>query len=196
MIQTEVLILGCGIAGATAALRLARNPKRRVIVITREGDPQESNTRYAQGGIVARGPDDSADSLTADILAAGAGASSPRAARILAEEGPALVREILFEEAGVPFDRDGRGETAWGKEAAHSHRRIAHVGDGTGRAIMVALVKALRRCAGVTIATGKTAVDLITSPHHSLDPLAAYRPIACHGAYVLDRGTGAVHRHV
>jgi L-aspartate oxidase len=196
VIESDVLVIGCGIAGATTALRLARGGARRVTVLTREDDPHESNSRYAQGGIIGRGPGDSADSLTADILAAGAGASSPRAARILAEEGPALVRELLVEEAGVPFDRDERGETAWGKEAAHSHRRIAHVGDGTGRAIMVGLVKALRRCPSVTIATGTTAVDLITSPHHSLDPLAAYRPIACHGAYVLDRATGAVHRHV
>ena len=82
MIQTEVLVLGCGIAGATAALRLARDPDRRIIVITRDPDPRESNTRYAQGGIVARGPDDSHAALEADILAAGAGAvsgSSPNA---------------------------------------------------------------------------------------------------------------------
>ena len=81
MIQTEVLVLGCGIAGATTALRLARNPQRNVIVVTREPDPQESNTRYAQGGIVSRGPDDSVESLVEDILAAGAGASYPKAAQ-------------------------------------------------------------------------------------------------------------------
>jgi L-aspartate oxidase len=86
--QTDVLIIGSGIAGATAALQLAGNPKRRITIVTRDPDAQESNTRYAQGGIVGRGPDDSADLLTADILAAGAGASLPKAARILAEEGP------------------------------------------------------------------------------------------------------------
>jgi len=71
-----VLVVGTGIAGATAALRLAGNPHRQVVLLTRDPDPEESNTRYAQGGIVSRGPDDSAESLVADILAAG-----PTAAR-------------------------------------------------------------------------------------------------------------------
>lgn len=88
MAETEVLIIGCGIAGATAALRLARNPERQITIITRASDPQESNTRYAQGGIIGRGIDDDPEILLADILAAGAGVSSPIAARILAEEGP------------------------------------------------------------------------------------------------------------
>src|ERR1051325_2944469 len=97
--ETEVLIIGCGIAGATAALRLARNPKRNITVITRADDPLESNTRYAQGGIIRRGPDDDAEMLLNDILAAGAGASSPHAARILAEEGPPLLHEVLETNA-------------------------------------------------------------------------------------------------
>ncbi len=70
-----------------------------------------------------------------DILAAGAGASLPNAARILAEEGPALLQKLLIGAAGIPFDRDADGEMEWGQEAAHSRRRILHVGDGTGRAI-------------------------------------------------------------
>ena len=92
MKTTDVLIIGSGIAGATAALKLAQNPQRRIILITREPDPHESNSRYAQGGIIGRGLDDSADLLVADILAAGAGASLPKAARILAEEGPGLLQ--------------------------------------------------------------------------------------------------------
>jgi L-aspartate oxidase len=195
MIEAEVLIIGCGIAGATTALRLARNPKRRVIVITRAHDAAESNTRYAQGGIVARGPDDTADLCVADVLAAGAGASSPRAARILAEEGPVLLNEILMETAGVPFDREPDGDLAWGQEAAHSRRRILHVGDGTGQAIIRGLISALLRCENVTLLPHATAVDLITFPHHSRDPLDAYRPISCHGAYVFDREEHSVHRY-
>lgn len=194
--QTDVLIIGCGIAGAATALQLAHDSQLHVTIITSAADPHESNTRYAQGGIVSCGPNDSADALLADILAAGAGSSSPHAARILAEEGPPLLREILIEMADIAFDRDTSGEPAWGQEAAHSHRRILHVGDNTGQAIISGLLAALRRFPHVKIVTEATAVDLITFPHHSLDPLAAYRPITCHGAYVFDRATRTVHHYM
>ena len=196
MHEAEVLIIGCGIAGATAALRLARNPKRRITVITRADDPHESNTRYAQGGIIGRGPDDNSELLLADILAAGAGVSSPHTARILAEEGPRLLSEILEKTAEVQFDRDSSGQPAWGKEAAHSRRRVLHVGDITGQAIMNGLIVALRRCPNITIESNSTAVDLITFPHHSRDPLDNYRPISCHGSYLFDRNERSVHRHL
>jgi glycine/D-amino acid oxidase-like deaminating enzyme len=67
MKTTDVLIIGSGIAGATAALKLARNPQRQIILITREPDPHESNSRYAQGGIISRGLDDSVELLVEDI---------------------------------------------------------------------------------------------------------------------------------
>ncbi|MEO8436261.1 MAG: L-aspartate oxidase [Pyrinomonadaceae bacterium] len=196
MTETEVLIIGCGIAGATAALRLARNPQRRITIVTRAEDPHESNTRYAQGGIIGQGPDDNAELLLADILAAGAGVSSPHAARILAEEGPPLLHEVLEETSGVVFDRDSQGQPVWGNEAAHSRRRILHVGDVTGQAIMNGLIAALRRCPNITIEPAATAVDLITFPHHSRDPLDNYQPISCHGCYLFDREQKGVHRYL
>ncbi len=194
MAETEVLIIGCGIAGATAALRLARNPRRQITIITRAPDPHESNTQYAQGGIIGRGLDDNPELLMNDILAAGAGVSSPTAARILAEEGPRVLHEVLEETAGVRFDSDATGEPLWGKEAAHSRRRILHVGDGTGAAIMKGLIAALGRYPNITIESNATAVDLITFPHHSRDPLDNYRPVTCHGAYMFNRENRAVHR--
>ncbi len=170
MKTTDVLIIGSGIAGATAALRLARNPQRRIVLITRAPDPRESNSRYAQGGIIGRGPDDSADLLVQDILAAGAGASLPQAARILAEEGPRLIQEILMGTAGINFDHASDGTLEYGQEAAHSRRRILHVGDGTGKAIMQGLAEVLKRLPNVELETNFTAVDLITYPHHSRQP--------------------------
>ncbi len=116
MKTTDVVIIGSGIAGATAALNLARNPQRHIILINRAPDPCESNSRYAQGGIIGRGPGDSPDLLVEDILAAGAGASLPRAASILAEEGPGLLKEVLVETAKVHFDEHGNGEPDWGQE--------------------------------------------------------------------------------
>jgi L-aspartate oxidase len=194
MKTTDVLIIGSGIAGSTAALRLAKNRERRIILITRDPDPEESNSRYAQGGIISRGPGDSAELLEQDILAAGAGASLPEAARILAEEGPALLDQLLLDGAGIAFDRDPEGDFAYGQEAAHSVRRILHVGDATGRAIMQGLAEQVRRQPNIELLTNATGVDLITFPHHSRNPLDTYQPVACHGAYVFDRDGKAVHR--
>jgi len=196
MANTEVLIIGCGIAGATAALRLARNSERQITIITRANEAHESNTRYAQGGIIGRGPDDNSQLLFEDIIAAGAGVTSPEAARILADEGPPLLSEVLERTAGVVFDHTEEGTPVWGQEAAHSRRRILHVGDSTGLAIMNGLVSALKQFPNIKIQTEATAVDLITFPHHSRNPLDNYREISCHGCYVFDRTEKTVHRYL
>src|SRR5688572_3925047 len=124
MDTVEVLIIGCGIAGDTTALQLAQNPQRQITIITRADDPHESNTRYAQGGIIGRGPEDTSELLFEDIIGAGAGVTSPEAARILADEGPKLLDEVLQRTAGVVFDHHDDGTPVWGQEAAHSRRRI------------------------------------------------------------------------
>jgi L-aspartate oxidase len=185
--QTEILVIGSGIAGATAALRLAADTQRQITVIARTPDPLESNSSLAQGGIVARGTEDTADLLIQDIVRAGDEISNPAAIRIIAEQGPELLQEILIDQVGLAFDRDESGDYAYGVEAAHSTRRILHVGDATGNAIMKKLMAALSECPNVQILTSYTAIDLLTFPHHSLDPLAIYRPTVCHGAYVFDR---------
>jgi L-aspartate oxidase len=195
-IETDVLIIGCGIAGLAAALQLAQDGQRQVLVVTRAEAPEETNTHYAQGGIVARGEGDSPEQLARDVIGARAGLCLPRAVQVLAEEGPDLVQRLLVEEAAVPFDRDAEGKLAYTREGGHSLSRVLHVGDSTGQAIEQAMIEQLRRFPNVTLQAGSTAVDLITSPHHMRDPLAVYEPITCHGAYVLDRKTGSVHRHL
>ncbi|MBN2147951.1 MAG: L-aspartate oxidase [Anaerolineales bacterium] len=190
--QSDVLILGCGIAGATTALRLAADGQRQITVVTRADVPIESNSRWAQGGIVGRGAEDSAEALVEDVLKAGAGLSYRPAVRLMAEEGPRLIDEILIGEAGLVFDRDAEGRIIYGLEAAHTQRRILHMGDRTGMAIMQGLMEAMARTPNITLLTGRTVVDLITFPHHALDPLAVYQPMTCHGAYVFDQATGEV----
>jgi L-aspartate oxidase len=193
-LETDVLVIGSGIAGATVALRLAQDHQRQVLLVTRAASPEESNTRYAQGGIVGLGIGDSPERLADDIISAGSGLSLPAAVDILAREGPALVQRLLVEQAGVFFDRGADGEIAHTCEGGHSLPRILHVGDATGRAIEDALVARLRQLPNVTLTANATAVDLITSSHHARDPLAVYGTITCYGAYVLDRASGVVHR--
>lgn len=193
-LNTDVLILGCGIAGATAALALSENEDLCITLITSARDPEESSTYYAQGGIVYRGADDSADLLATDITRAGDGLNDPDAVAILADEGPSLLRRILIEGLGLPFDAGPTGELDLTLEGAQSRARIVHVADATGRAIEEKLVAALVRRPNVQLLTGHTAVDLLTPAHHSRDRRAVYEPLSCAGAYVFDHQQGQVIR--
>jgi L-aspartate oxidase len=193
-ILTHTLIIGTGIAGAAAALRLSDDPDHDVTIITRAPDPADSNSTWAQGGIITRGLDDTPELLVNDILNAGGGISLPRAARLLAEEGPRLVQEVLIDRCSVRFDRADEHTLYYGLEAAHSTRRIVHVGDKTGEAITGGMLDTLATRPNVHLLTDHTAVDLITFPHHSIDPLDIYDPLDCHGAYVIDRQGSTVIR--
>src|SRR5512143_1427515 len=185
--QTGVVVSGGGIAGATAAIQLARDTQRQVTIITRAEAALDSNSSYAQGGIVTRGEDDTVELLEEDVLTAGAGLSYPPAVKQLAELGPKLLQEIIIEQAGLEFDHDAGGNLIMGLEAAHTRRRILHVGDGTGEAIMQGLLRTLDDLPNITLLTGHTVVDLITFPHHASDPLAVYQSLTCHGAYVFNQ---------
>ena len=192
--QSDVLIIGCGIGGATAALELARDTQRQISLVTRAGREEDSNSSRAQGGIVSIGDDDSVEVLVADLLEAGAGLTSPVAARLLATEGPALLQRLTDDLPRLQFDSDDQGRPSFGLEGAHSRRRILHVGDSTGEALMGSLLAALAKRPNVRLMTDHTAVDLITFPHHATSPLAVYDELVCHGAYILDRTSGRVSR--
>lgn len=190
--QTDILIIGCGIAGVTAAIQLAHDAQRQVTVITRAEDVLDSNSSYAQGGIVTRGEDDSVELLEEDILTAGAGLSYPPAVSQLADLGPKYLQEVLIEQVGLEFDQDDNGKLVMGLEAAHTRRRILHVGDGTGEATMQGLLRTLRGIPNIALLSRHTVVDLITFPHHATDPLAVYQALTCHGAYVFNQETRRV----
>lgn len=185
-IQTEVLIIGCGIAGGTAALTLA-DKGISVTVITRAEEPEESATFYAQGGIIYEGDGDSPESLAKDLFHAGANRNNPTAVKILSEEGPKLVEEILVKKIGVVFDRKKNHDLETIREAAHSKPRIVHAADFTGKAIEIALLNKLKNHSNIHLLTRHTAVDLLTPEHHSQNRLAVYDPISCVGAYVLNQ---------
>ncbi|QIN80498.1 L-aspartate oxidase [Rubrobacter marinus] len=158
----DVIVVGGGIAGGVAALAAA-SKGARVTLLTGAPDPEETNTRYAQGGIIHTGPDDSPELLVRDVLAAGGG--DPAAARLLAAEGPALVRRLLIEALGVPFDREAGGFEGLHltREGAHSVPRIVHHRDSTGREVQRALTRALRAEERVEILPATVALELIVS---------------------------------
>ena len=185
--QTDVLIIGCGIAGATAAITLAADSQRQITIVSRAERAIDSNSSHAQGGIVGRGIDDSVELLEEDILTAGVGLSYPVAVKQISERGPQLLQKFLIEQVGLEFDRDEQGNLMMGLEAAHTRRRILHVGDGTGEAIMQALLRKLQDFPNITLMLKHTVVDLITFPHHATDPLAVYQSLTCHGAYIFDQ---------
>ncbi|HOE17818.1 MAG TPA: L-aspartate oxidase [Syntrophorhabdaceae bacterium] len=189
----DVLVIGSGIAGLSAAITAAESGLD-VIVITKETALEESNTYYAQGGIVSRGEDDSPEFLIDDIMEAGDGISNRKAVDILAYEGPALVEEFLIKKVGVPFSRTENTEYEYAREASHSKRRILHCMDTTGRAIEESLARKAGETKNVRLFMGHTAIDLLTIPHHSTNPLSLYMEPQCIGAYVLNNGSELVER--
>jgi L-aspartate oxidase len=195
LIQTEVLIIGSGIAGAVAALQLAEAGVP-VTVVTRAREPSDSNTYYAQGGIIYRGDNDSPALLAQDIENAGAGLCNPNAVAVLSEDGPPLVENILIDKVAVQFDRKPDGRLSLALEGGHSVPRILHAADATGRAVELALVNTLRAQANVTLLPGHTAIDLLTPSHQSLNRLVIYDPQSCVGAYLLDQANDRVVRCV
>lgn len=187
----DLLVIGGGIAGGTCALEAA-DRGLEVLAVVKAEDPGRTATEWAQGGIVADGEGDPPELLVDDILEAGDRIGWPEAASQLAEYGPRLVHELLVDRLGVPFDRDVAGTLLRTGEAAHSVRRILHVGDRTGQAIQRKLTEALRAHPRIRLAPRSVAIDLITRSHHDPDPSRAYLPDRVLGAYVLEEDSGVV----
>jgi L-aspartate oxidase len=155
--KVDFLVLGSGIAGVRAAIELAR--VGRVLVLSK-GDIYESSTEYAQGGIAAALSEDDEVSLHLhDTLQAGDGLCREEAVRILVEEGPRLIQELI--EWGMHFDRDGT-KLAFTREGAHSRSRVLHAhGDSTGREILRALMGKAKTLAAIQLQPCAFGVDLL-----------------------------------
>ena len=155
--DAEVIIVGSGLAGMTAALQLA---PRAVTLITKTAGLPGGSSLHAQGGIAAAvGPGDRPEDHAADTVAAGAGLVDAAMAALLTRDGAALVRRLL--EDGLPFDRAPDGSPLLGREAAHGAARIVHAGgDATGRTLVTALADRLRATPSVRVETDAFAVDL------------------------------------
>lgn len=142
-IFTDVLVVGAGVAGATAALAaVGADPQAEVIVVTK-AKAEDSNTAWAQGGIAAvLDKEDSITDHVQDTLVAGADLCDEAMVRKVVEEGPARLAELIA--AGLPLDRDAQGHLKLGLEGGHGRARIVHSeGDATGRALATTLKKQL-----------------------------------------------------
>lgn len=151
----HTLIIGGGIAGLTLAIELAEDPHQHITLLIKSDSYDQSNSWMAQGGIVSRGINDSAELLETDIRNASDGLASAEAAHILATQGPDCVQKILIQKAGIPFDE------GYGLEAAHCVPRILHVHDATGKAIIQHLWSVAKTLTNIHILLHHTAVDCI-----------------------------------
>lgn len=155
--DSEVVVIGSGMAGLTAALHLA---PRAVTLLTKTPDLPGGSSNHAQGGIAAAiGPGDGPEAHAADTVAAGAGFVDAGRALLLAREGAERVQALLI--AGLPFDRDTDGAPLLGREAAHGAARIVHAGgDATGATLVAALAERVRATPSIRVESNAFAVDL------------------------------------
>lgn len=190
-IKTDFLIIGSGIAGLSFALKVA--PFGTVAIVTKK-TKLESSTNYAQGGIAAvMSAEDSFEEHIKDTLTAGDGLCHEDVVKIVVEEGPARIKELI--DWGVPFTHTKQGsrkEFDLGKEGGHSHRRIVHAKDFTGQEVEQVLVDKVEKNPRITIFENHIAIDLITRSKFAEGKNAAGKD-ACLGAYVLATEKGVVH---
>jgi L-aspartate oxidase len=183
----DFLVIGAGIAGLSFALRAAKHGS---VIVLAKGNAYESNTAWAQGGIASVLPEamrdlgDTEESHIADTLDAGAGLCKEAVVRTIVRDGATTIEDLVGY--GVSFDREG-DHFLLGKEGGHSHRRILHARDTTGREVARALIETARKTPNLTLLEDHFAIDLITTA--KLGAVVDDRVI---GAYVLERKTGEV----
>ncbi len=188
--KTDILIIGLGLAGMTAAITAAKSGKK-ITIITKTDSLQSGNTPWAQGGIVYKGLNDSPQKLKEDILAAGAGHCWEEAVDHLCKHGPRLVEEILLDTLNTKFDTINN-KLKRVSEGAHSDSRVIYNQDKTGLSIHQSALQYLQQLDSVEILTDHIAIDLLTFSHHSTESTDIYKKPACFGAMVLNQQTNKV----
>jgi L-aspartate oxidase len=179
MIKTDFLVIGSGIAGLLFALKAAE--RGTVCVITKRG-ASDSNTAWAQGGIASvTDPRDSFELHIEDTLNVGLGLCRKEVVEMVVREGPECIAELM--DFGVAFSTEGRS-LALAREGGHSSNRIVHFRDATGHEIQRVLLARALEHPGIRVHENRMAVGLITERH--LKGRKSGRPLAVHGAYVLD----------
>lgn len=189
-LKSDILIIGSGLAGLTAALVLG-NSGFSVNLIC-EGELEENNSYLAQGGIVYKNPKGDPQSLEQDILKAGCHLNYPKTVRLISHLGPNIVEDILIKKLNIPFAKKNN-QFLLTKEGAHSLPRILYCKDFTGKAILDELIKEVKKLANIKIHSKHLAIDLLTSQHHSTRLEFKYHlENKCLGAYVLNKRNNQV----
>ena len=190
--KTDILIIGMGLAGMTAAMTAAKSGKK-VTILTKTKSLTSGNTPWAQGGIVYKGLEDSPEKLKEDILTAGAGHCWEEAVNHLCKHGPDLVEKILIDTLQTPFTKNKKtNDMERVSEGAHSRARVLYDADRTGKSIHKVALEYIQTLPNVTILTNHMAIDLLTFSHHSTVTTDIYKKPACFGAMVLNNDSGKV----
>ena len=187
MLRCDVLIIGSGLAGLTAALKLADHKK---VLIVSKREILDSSSQWAQGGVAAvMSVDDSIESHVKDTEFVGGGLTDPKVASFVASHGKEAIQWLT--DLNVPFSRDeDTHQFHLTKEGGHSHRRVVHAKDATGKAIQKTLSEKVKAHPNITILENHIAVDLITEKKSlKVEKIKSNR---CLGAYVLNNKTGKV----
>jgi L-aspartate oxidase len=180
---TDVLVIGSGAAGLTAALSLAQKHK---VTVLAKGPLTSGSTAWAQGGIAAvLDEGDTFENHVRDTMVAGAGLNRRETVEYVIERAPRAIARLV--ELGVPFNNDGAALHLT-REGGHSHRRIVHVADATGWAVQAALLKAAEENPNITLLPDRSCIDLITGRNEERYSGSG----RVWGAYALDPATGKV----
>ena len=188
------MVIGSGVAGLTYALKMAKHfPNKQIIVITKTS-ADETNTKYAQGGIAGVWDDekDSYDKHIEDTLIAGDGLCNEKIVEIVVKEGPERIKEII--EYGARFDKEESGEYSLGKEGGHSENRILHHKDVTGLEIERALLNELGKLPNINLIKHCFVIDIITQHHLGYLVTKSTTDITSYGVYVLNVNSNQVEK--
>jgi L-aspartate oxidase len=190
----DFVVVGSGIAGLTFALKTAEKfPEKKILVLTKANE-DETNTKYAQGGIavVTDFDEDNFEKHIADTLDAGDGLCDPKIVEIVIREGRTRVNELI--EWGTNFDKTPDGDFKLGKEGGHSEFRVLHYKDITGWEIERALIARVHNTPNIEISQHHFVIDVITQ-HHLGHIVTRVTPnIRCYGLYVLNRTTKQIEK--